>query len=442
MSLVNTRLQNWRVSNPLFDKNMARKQEYGALDFFVSQTDAANSILTPELKERAFASMGNQLQIPVIDYDSSVTVSNSRSCTISDDENTSALYTVVFTTYAAGFTMVPAMYSNNEISYQQDFNRKMEKVARAMAQAMDVDAVSALEAAKTQVFADLLQYQTVGNVVTAPKQMATEIVGDIDSLMRANAYPSQLHIVGNAGVDSLLRKLAEHGLYNDVNKQLEYAGKIFHFTNNVANGAGYNGTFFAVEDGNVGILTRVDREAYNNASTGDHEWGTTFIPYIGKEVGYHYYLSVGDQSSIAGAATADLTCGRKEHYGFSVDVAYVIAYNNDLSTIANPIIKAQIAAPAINQPYGMPVYVNNLNEAASIVLNKTATTIANGSTETLTATTAPNAYVVTWASSDNTKATVDSAGKVTGVAAGSANITASITVYGVTYTATCAVTVS
>ena len=80
---------------------------------------------------------------------------------------------------------------------------------------------------------------------------------------------------------------------------------------------------------------------------------------------------------------------------------------------------------------------------ASITLNKTSTTIANGSTEQLTATVVPAGSTVTWSSSDETKATVATDGTVTGVAAGSATITAAITpASGVTYTATCAVTIS
>lgn len=88
MSLIATRLQNWRVQNPEFDRNMTRPCEYGALDFFIEQTNAANSIINPKLRERAFASMGNTVQIPVINYDGDVTVGNVRSCVIEDDENT------------------------------------------------------------------------------------------------------------------------------------------------------------------------------------------------------------------------------------------------------------------------------------------------------------------------------------------------------------------
>lgn len=359
MSLVATRLQNWRVENPEFDINMTRPCEYGALDFFIEQTDAQNSIISPHLRDRAFESIGNTVQIPVINYDGDVQVSNVRSCVIADDENTSALYTVVWATYAIGFTMVPAAYMNNEISYDHDFIRKMEKTTRALANALDQGAVSALEAAKTQVLKDKLNYQFDGNVIEVPTQMATEIMGDIDPIMRANCFPEMIHIVGNAGVDSLIRKLAQHDVYNDVNKRMEYANKVLHYTNNVVNEAGKNGTFFAVADGNVGVLTRVDREALRRTRANFHEWDVVRLPYIDLPVGSHYYTSVGDQSQIAGAATQDLTCALKEYFGFSVDVAFLVAYNSDPVTVANPVIKAEIAARAENTPLGMPVYVTN-----------------------------------------------------------------------------------
>lgn len=338
---------------------MARPLEYGALDFFIEQTDAPNSIISPYLRNRAFASMGNTVQVPVINYDGDVTVSNTRSCVIEDNENTSALYTVVWTTYSVGFTMVPTLYMNNEIDYQHDFERKMEKICRALATTLDTAAISALEAAKTQVYTDKLQYTVTSNVIEVPTQMATEILGDLNPMMRANAYPEMIHLVGNAGIDSLIRKLAQHGVYNDVNKRMEYDNKILHYTTQLANAASKIGTFYAVADGNVGVLTRVDREALRRASANFHEWDVVRLPFIDLPVGSHYYTAVGDQSSIAGAASADMTCNVKEYFGFSVDVAFIIAYNSAPETVANPIMKGQIAAPASNTPIAMPVYVTN-----------------------------------------------------------------------------------
>ena len=338
---------------------MTRPCEYGALDFFERQTQSPNSIVSQYLRDRAFASIGNTVQIPVINYDGDVTVGNVRSCVIPDNENTSALYTVVWATYTVGFTMVPSAYMNNEISYGHDFNRKMEKVCRALANALDQAAITALETNKTKVLKDKLNYTFTSDVINVPNQMATEILGDIDPLMRANCYPGQIHIVGNAGIDSLVRKLAQHGIYNDANKQMEYAGKVFHYTNNVTNASSQNGTFFAVSDGNVAVLTRVDRESLRGARANFHEWDVVRLPLVELPVGSHYYTAVGDQSQTWGAATADMTCAVKEYFGFSLDAAFIVAYNSDPSTIANPIIKAQIAASAANTPLGMPVYVTN-----------------------------------------------------------------------------------
>ena len=79
----------------------------------------------------------------------------------------------------------------------------------------------------------------------------------------------------------------------------------------------------------------------------------------------------------------------------------------------------------------------------SVTLNKTATTIAAGATETLTATVLPETATdksVTWSSSKESVATVDNTGKVTAVAAGEATIT--VTTTDGSKTATCTVTVT
>lgn len=77
----------------------------------------------------------------------------------------------------------------------------------------------------------------------------------------------------------------------------------------------------------------------------------------------------------------------------------------------------------------------------SIALGRSAASMAVNGSVTLTATTVPANAVVTWTSSDEDIAMVTN-GEVLGVAAGSATITASITVDGSTYTATCDVTVT
>ena len=77
-----------------------------------------------------------------------------------------------------------------------------------------------------------------------------------------------------------------------------------------------------------------------------------------------------------------------------------------------------------------------------IELNKSATTIAEGSTETLTATTVPEDATITWSSSDEDIATVTSGGVVTGVDEGECVISATISSGGGVATDTCVVTIT
>ena len=73
------------------------------------------------------------------------------------------------------------------------------------------------------------------------------------------------------------------------------------------------------------------------------------LTYIGAFIG----------GAIAGAASADMTCNGKEHFGFSVDVAFLVAYNSDEEHIANPIIKAAIASSTAPNPLAAPVFITN-----------------------------------------------------------------------------------
>lgn len=345
MSLVNTLMQNLRVHSDELYKNSVRMGEYGALELFDEQTRMAGGIINEELSRRAFESIGRTLQVPVLDPNTNITISNSRSCTVADAENTSQMVTISFANISTGFTMVPNLYHNNDIGYEQDWIAKMLTATDAMLNAMDVMAVTVLGTNETQVFAQDLGYTITGNAVQVPYERRVNIYGDVNAMMRANKFRGDtMHIVGNAGAEAIMRNLAIFSEQNAQNLDGERRDKRFHYTNNIANAASCSGAFYAVAPGMVGMLTRVSRPELAGTTTSiGHEWGVERLPGSNITVGYHYYESVGDMSAIAGAASADMVCDKKEHFGFSVDVAFVTAYNAALATYANPIIKADIA---------------------------------------------------------------------------------------------------
>lgn len=357
MSLVNTRIQNIRANSNL-DKFEYRPSRYGALNAFMVQSEDPTGILTPELKEKARTSIGSTLETPVIDYDAGITIGNTRSVTIADSENTSKMVQITFATYSWGFTIVPAMYMNNEISIQKDFETKMMKYIYKFAQKLDEAALATLAANKTQVIKNSLLYDKAGNSINASWMERENVFGDLEVMMGANDFYGQLHIIGDAGVESIMRKLQQHGLYNDVNKQNEFGTKIVHLTNNIAASAGKYAQGYAVNEGSLGMLTRFERDCLLGTVSGDgHEWGISTLPLLNMPVGTYFYDSVGDFSGIAGAATSDMVRTRKEHYGFAVDVAFITAYNSDAAENASPILAFNVSSE--NAEYAKPVYVVN-----------------------------------------------------------------------------------
>jgi len=360
MSLVLTRVQNIRANSNL-DKFEYRPSRYGALNAFMVQSEDPTGILTEELKQKARTSIGNTLETPVIDYDADITIGNTRSVTIADSENTSKMVQITFATYAWGFTIAPAMYMNNEIGIQKDFEAKFMKYLYAFAKKLDEAAIAALAAAKTQVLKNKLLYDFSSNAVNAKWSERENVFGDLEVMMGANDFFGQLHIIGDPGVESIMRKLQQHGLYNDVNKQNEFGTKIVHLTNNIAAAGGKYAQGYAVNAGALGMLTRFERDCLLGTVSGDgHEWGIATLPMLNMPVGTYFYDSVGDYNTIAGAATADMTRTRKEHYGFAVDVAFLTAHNSDATTLPSPILAFNVSSE--DAVYAKPVVVMNTTD--------------------------------------------------------------------------------
>lgn len=360
MSLVLTRIQNIRANSNI-DKFEYRPSRYGALNCFIEQSNDPTGILTEELKAKARTSIGNVLETPVIDYDKDITIGNQRTLTIEDSENTSRMLQINFATYTFGFTITPAMYMNNEIGIQRDFETKMMKYIYKLAQKLDETAIAALAAAKTSVIKNSLLYDKTGNTINAKWAEREHVLGDLNVIMGANDFYGQLHLIGDAGLESIVKKLAQHDLYNDVNKRNEYNDKILHFTNHIAAVKGKYAQGYAVNSGSLGMLTRFERDCLLGTESGDgHEWGIATLPMLNLPCGTYFYDSVGNYSGIAGAATADMDRTRKEHYGFAVDIAFLTAYNSQPTgenALPSPILGFSISSE--DASYAKPVFVVN-----------------------------------------------------------------------------------
>ena len=130
---------------------------------------------------------------------------------------------------------------------------------------------------------------------------------------------------------------------------------------------------------------------------------------------------------------------QSEHYRFLQDQT---VFKGTARYDGIPVIAEGFVAIGINNTTpsagSISFVADDANTVQGITINKTAVSVVKDHTVQLKAVTSPVEGTITWASSDETYATVDSTGKVTGEAAGSATITA--TCNGVV--ASCVVTVS
>lgn len=148
---------------------------------------------------------------------------------------------------------------------------------------------------------------------------------------------------------------------------------------------------------------------------------------------------VGDYSDVNTGDNAGF-CAIKLINALSTGGFQMQSTDKDKSQFAFTFTGHYSMADQTKVPYEVYIKVGGASTIPAVLLNKHADTVAVGSTITLTAETIPAGETVTWSSSAQTKASVSN-GVVTGAQAGSAIITASITVDGVSYTDTCTVVV-
>lgn len=353
MSLILTRTQPLRAKySGDFDKNEYRRSRYGAFDAFVMDTNSSQSILSAEVKQYAANSFGNTVSIPVIDAND-VTISNVRSCTWAASENTSKLVELSFATVSFGFRMYPSQHANNDVSYQLDFNKKLEKYLLKLAAHLDSLAYASLNANKNVVWpADILAvYGQVGD--------ALQIQGDVESqdfynklgpIMETMDFYGDCRVIANTLHQPMIRKYINQGGGNDVNLAFQFAGYEYFYSNRILNRtSGLNpakSTIFATCPGTLAFLNRNDPDSIANRKTGDGtEWSEVMMPIVNLMMGSTYKSKCSDVATELGTANvAGLTASATEEFSWHTDICFVTAYNSNPATRVSPIIKAEFTA--------------------------------------------------------------------------------------------------
>lgn len=357
-TLIGTLMQPLRSKyQSQFDKNELRESRYGALRLF-QQEAATIPIFDDETRNNIMRSYGNSVVIPVLDAQTvSVATPYTRTCDITDDENTSALVTLTFASYGWAFSMTPATHYNNDVKYQKDFERKFNKYLVQFASQLDLLCIAQLEADKNQLFTGLTDYYAViADALQVPQVEKDDFYNQAEALMATMDFYAGSNIVSATSHMPVVRRQMAQGAQNDKNDAFQFQGggsnaegtqiRPYNWfpTNRLANGVGVESTAYLVNEGSVYIGNRNDADSVLGASIGgDHKvWGEEVVPLVNMRMGTFFQQDCSDQSAIAGAATAGNTRSKTEGYEFSTDIVVASVYNSDIAARYNPILKAEI----------------------------------------------------------------------------------------------------
>lgn len=350
--LLETYLQDIRGLYPNgFDRNEWRFTKSGLLTAVKEMSESPMSIITEDIKEKALKSEGRALKVPVIKQ-GELTVTNQRTCAIGNFENESALVTVNWATMVVNISMVKSQYAKNEITYLQDLNKKLMLVKEAFTKTMEQAIFARLELAKAtaaQYNSSLVgvgnKYPFVGDAMQVSVADQPTFFNDLEVILNEDDFHAELfHVLGSTTLSSYVRHWANQGGGNYENLSYQFGGYSFRYSNRVVNGATVRATGYAMPDGSIGMLTRVNIDAtLGNKTTDGTQWETAFIDGFPYEVGVMYKSTCADKSALNGTGLEHLTATMVEQWQFSLDFGLVTPYQSDPAR-AQPIKKFEFIA--------------------------------------------------------------------------------------------------
>jgi len=352
MSLVATLLERIQPNyTEDFDKNELRRSNYGALETFSRDTNSPIGILTPDVKMNIMNSFGRKggVVIPAIDSDT-VTIGNTRSCTVALDENDSQEFVLTFATFAWGFTMFPTQYIQNEVGYVADFDRKMRKYMTQFLKDLDSKCVAQLELDKNQVYpTDITNiFPVLADALRVSLADAQDAYNNVETIANVQDYEGPFNVIASSTHRPIISRLTNQGQGNAINETFQFGPYEYSYSNRVTSGAGVKSTSYVTPKGNLAIMNRNDWDSKTKQrSTDGHIWDEVelpmSIPMSGSnniKVGTLHFSNcanaVGELgSALGGQSEASL----KEAFLFSTDVVTLTAFSSDRSTIPGPAQK-------------------------------------------------------------------------------------------------------
>jgi hypothetical protein len=337
------------------DRDEWRFTKYGIMNSAVEDMQSNRSIVSADLRAKAFTSEGQAVKMPVFNNEA-ISLKSVRSCTIDALDNTTGLVDLVWITIVADIDMKKGQFLNQgdpngvfpswERAYAISLNKKLERVAHGISQEIEDTLYAFLDAGKSDYFKSTLvtggTYPVVGGAVQVTPAQRDHFFNDLSVIMMEDDFDPMYKVLGSTSTMSIVNRYINQGSANATNTQYQFNDYMFRYSNHLPNGQNVFATMFVMPEGSVGILPRVTADAMMENEAGDGtKWYQDDLGMWGLPA--EIPVSVQFKSQCADVSTAvsnpALTASLQEFWQISVDVAYVIPYNSTPLTKSGSIKK-------------------------------------------------------------------------------------------------------
>ena len=322
-----------------FDADENRKQSMGLISAALDSTNAANSIISPEVEGlMANNTYGVEKQIIVLNRDNSP-AGTTRSCTINGAESVSALYTLQKATAVKDVTVYPSVYGQNDVSMIDDVTKKMRDAEYALAQLVEDGIYTAMVANVNEDYnssfvsgAAAIFPLSAGNFMQVDAVYQDFFFNHLPSIMMSDNrdYARDIQVVASPELMPFIAKYGNQGAANAINTEYQYRGFDFNYSNSFAVNQGESASAIAFPLGQLGLLYQNTPDSVRNASAGDgSNWYTTVMPdnVLGTPVSVLEKSTCADASTL-GTAPVGLEATERIDMQFSVDYYILTPYSS------------------------------------------------------------------------------------------------------------------
>jgi len=328
MSIINTRIQNARASYPNgFDRQELRQQNFGWINL------AKNSnLLTPSAMSFVMNHWGAPaLQIPVMSKNKPTPTGAFNTCTFGNLEANSDLYNVTFIEDSVAIDMIMRESDQNEISFQQEFERKFSDAEEALADLIEAQIHTVIDAAKATTYNSGfvgagLRYPLAGGALQVSATEQDFFFNDMKSIMFADDFTERnFQVLGDAQLESFVQRFGNQGGANNTNQEFQFNGYTFGYSRSTTTTGGAVSTGFVMPTDTIAYFSIVSPDAKRGQMSKTVDWDVVHSDLLGIDLEIMRTDGCTDASDRTGN-TSD-TGAYIEQWQIGMKVAVLTPYN-------------------------------------------------------------------------------------------------------------------